>query len=385
MPAALRKVAAYTGGRLPPPLARKLVHALEDSWLRAKAVDELPARGERDESAAKEASSLFLERPEGWWSRLADLGNARAESGADREREDWERKADALKAKLEEVRKREKAARAAAEDAAVVLRRDLDEARRRLRVTRGGERREIETHLADTEEARRLAAEAAHREARAGRYADRLRADLRRARKEFASAERSLESARSGGAARGDSLELARRLDETAVLARTTPGARAGDKTSVAPSLELPSGVRPDTAEAVEWLVAGDSRALVLVDGYNVSFGLSDRDFSTGDSRDRLNHELARLATRSPHLRVVVVYDSSLAGESSTGAGPGGVEVVFAAGDRLADEEVVEMASEATGPTVVVSSDREVREGAERAGALALWAGALVAWIRKRS
>ena len=66
VPAKLRKVAAYQGGRLPGPLAKRILGALdEDDWLRGKAIDEL---GDTDPQAAGPdgASALFLLRPDGW-------------------------------------------------------------------------------------------------------------------------------------------------------------------------------------------------------------------------------------------------------------------------------------------------------------------------------
>ena len=66
VPASLRRVAVYTGGRLPPPLVDSVLTALDaDDWLRQKAVEKLASR--HDESAA----SAFLKRSEGWWMLVA--------------------------------------------------------------------------------------------------------------------------------------------------------------------------------------------------------------------------------------------------------------------------------------------------------------------------
>ena len=51
---------------------------------------------------------------------------------------------------------------------------------------------------------------------------------------------------------------------------------------------------------------------------------------------------------------------------------------------RTADREIAELVAELGGPRVVVSTDREVREAAEEAGALALWSEALVEWEKRR-
>ena len=377
VPASVRKIAAYSGGKLPPPLARRLVQELEDSWLRHKAADEFHG----DDASA---SGLFLRRPEGWWAALARLGGEKADRGADAAREELERRIAELEGRMEETRRRGKEEKAAAEEGARELRRELDDLRKRERAVRLGERRETAALEADLADADRRASDAADDVERAERYAGRLREGLRRARRERAAAERVAEAARSGGAGRLAGLDLARRLDELAVTAQPLPASQLAPPPA-RPRTELPSGLRPDAAEAVEWLASSGAPALVLVDGYNVSFGLADRAFSSGASRERLNHELARLATRAPHLRVVAVYDSTLEGERGAANGPGGVEVVFASEERLADEEIVAMARAAEGAVAVISSDREVRDGAERAGAVALWGSALVAWIRKRS
>ena len=57
-----------------------------------------------------------------------------------------------------------------------------------------------------------------------------------------------------------------------------------------------------------------------------------------------------------------------------------GVEVEFVSS---ADAAIVEAARGLRGAVVVVSSDREVREGAEAAGARAVWGSALVEWERR--
>jgi predicted RNA-binding protein with PIN domain len=81
---------------------------------------------------------------------------------------------------------------------------------------------------------------------------------------------------------------------------------------------------------------------------------------------------------------VVVVYDSAVSPEAETGSGPGGVRIRFTRNGLSADDEIRRLAAEGSGPVVVVSSDREVREGSERHGAIALWSEALIAWIQAR-
>ena len=58
------------------------------------------------------------------------------------------------------------------------------------------------------------------------------------------------------------------------------------------------------------------------------------------------------------------------------------MEIRFAADDRIADEEIVELAAELD-DVVVISSDREVREQAEAGGAVVLWSEALAQWLAR--
>jgi rRNA-processing protein FCF1 len=79
---------------------------------------------------------------------------------------------------------------------------------------------------------------------------------------------------------------------------------------------------------------------------------------------------------------VVVVYDSTLPGDRSARTSAGGVETRFAEKDRIADEELVEMAGRLDN-AVVISSDRAVRDGAEANGAVVLWSEALASWLSR--
>ena len=142
-------------------------------------------------------------------------------------------------------------------------------------------------------------------------------------------------------------------------------------------------GVRPDSSDAIRWLLGLDESVVVLVDGYNVQFHIDDKDFTSGGARRRLVEALKRLRTASPSKhRIVVVYDSTLPGERIARTSLGGVEVRFADKDRIADEEIVEMTSELP-RAVVISSDRAVRDGAEGNGAVVLWSESLAAWLER--
>ncbi len=376
VPAALRRVAAYAGGRLPPPLARKLLEELDgDEWLRDKAQAELDADAEGETA---DAARLFLDRPPGWWHDLAELAAGAATARADAELARSADHAARLEAKVAEAKRRARAPveEAPPDDEAVEL-------RSRLKEVRQDSAREVAYLRELADDAASRLREAERDAAEAGAAAQRLREQVRRARRERAAAEHQLMAIRRSGGLGRDPLDLARHLDDLASVSHLAP--TAAPAPSAPPvALELPAGVRPDDSAAIDWLVARDSPAAVLVDGYNVSFLFGEHGFASAAARARVNDALGRLATLGPQLRVVVVYDSATGGFGDTAAGPAGVEVVFAAEDLLADDVLVERATSASLPVVVVSSDREVRENAEAGGALALWGEALVAWVRRR-
>ncbi|MEE9228465.1 MAG: NYN domain-containing protein, partial [Acidimicrobiia bacterium] len=134
---------------------------------------------------------------------------------------------------------------------------------------------------------------------------------------------------------------------------------------------------------AVEWLLRQPQPFTMVVDGYNVAFQLVGE--STRAARDRVNEELSRLRLRTmTPTQVTVVYDSSVNSEVETAPGPGGIRVRFTREGHIADEEIAEIVSTLDGPVVVVSSDREVREGTAELGAVVLWSEALVEWIKAR-
>ncbi len=377
IPASLRRIAAYSGGRLPPPLARSLLDELDASeWLRDKALEEL--------GSGDGPGRIYLERPPGWALALVEAAAARSAGEAAEELAAVQRRAAEAEQRLAEARRRRRDERASARSAAGDA--DADELRGKLKVAYRRLAVESERREAEVREAGDRAEAVGEAAAALAAEVQRLRAQLRRARRDRARLEAASQPAPGGATRRRRPIELARDLDAAAQLLPAAPAPSGATTAPAAAALpELPRGVRPDDAAAIDWLVEEAGPLLLLVDGYNVTFSLSERGFATPEARQRLNAELARLARLAAGLRVVVVYDSDQEGDAAVAAGPGGVEVVFAPADLLADEELVARAAAATVPTVVVSTDREVREGAEEAGALALWGEALVAWTRRRT
>ncbi len=177
---------------------------------------------------------------------------------------------------------------------------------------------------------------------------------------------------------------LAERLDAIAALAAATGPRSALDEDRLEGELSgpliFPATIRPDTCEAIEWLVdAGDS--IVLIDGYNFGFLMAGRSDAT---RARmLAAEVARrLATAANHAEIVVVFDSEVDSDGGTSQRDGNVEVFYPSG-MSADDEIVAR-SVGRPRTVVITNDRDVRHRAEAVGATALWSDALIEWSRRR-
>lgn len=376
IPTSLRRVAAASGRRLPPPLRRSLLRELDESeWLRNEAREKA---GDLDPPSA-----AFLERPDGWWMVVADaLASRRAQREFGQAAQD-ERRLDQVKDRLEDTKAKLRAARQeriAAEAEVKALRksigREKTEARNAIDPSRDAIARRVEEL-----EAALGQREADHRNAE-GLVAD-LTVRLRRMRKARAAAERLVAAGPSGRPT--DPVAAARDLDlaAAAVPRRAVPAPKAERETSGRrrDAFRLPHGVGPDSAAAVRWLASRTEPFIVVVDGYNLLFHLDPGEFTTGTARRALADLMARFARASEAvLRVVVVFDSALTGERQSRPVDERVEMRFAPSDRSADEEIVALAGEIAGDVVVVSSDREVIDGADAAGALPLWSEAFVAW-----
>jgi predicted RNA-binding protein with PIN domain len=118
-----------------------------------------------------------------------------------------------------------------------------------------------------------------------------------------------------------------------------------------------------------------------LVDGYNVIRRdpelLTRERESLQAGREALCRLLAAAARRSGD-QFTVVFDGERAGGSAAG-GPG-VRVLFSSARERADQVLARLA----GPgAAVVSNDREVRQAASRAGALAITTDDLLARLRR--
>lgn len=378
VPASLRRVVAHSGTRLTPPLATKLVSELDRlDWLREDTLERLA-------DDASEPARAFLERQDGWWAHLvaavaSDRSGREADQleAAQRDVRRQREAATAARAKLKQQRLDAKAQLSSLRDEVKAMRRRAEAAERADARDRADLEARIEGLRSDTNHAREEVAAA-------DRTLVQLRDRVRSQRRALAAAQRELASGGSASVVR-DSLTMARELDLAAasVPRRQSESVAAEPPTPIAEvnHFAIPAGVRPDRAEAVEWLLAQPG-VTVLVDGYNLLFNLEPGEFTTGAARKRLGALMAHFVRKAGLQPIVrIVFDSTLPGHRDTHwAGPG-VEVMFAEADRLADEEIVALAGTTPSPVVVVSSDREVQEDAARVGAVVLWSEAFVEWL----
>ncbi len=383
VPAKLRKVSAYQGGRLPAPLVRSLLTFLDDeAWLREKAQDELGSY-EPDSTGPRRASGLFLHRPPGWEFELGRSVGGSLQAAAERRVSELDSLVGDVEAREAETKRRLTEVQAQLDEAHASSDEEVESVRIQLRQVREGDRREaeiLERKIAELE-AEKLSDEDALAEL--GQMVDSLKERLHRAEVQRASTEQRFQSGAGQAWAAGDPVDLARHLDMLIRTVEADPELLAYLEPVADREFRLPPGARPDERNAVEWLLRQPQPFTMVVDGYNVAFQLVGE--STRAARDRVNEELSRLRLRTmTPTQVTVVYDSSVNSEVETAPGPGGIRVRFTREGHIADEEIAEIVSTLDGPVVVVSSDREVREGTAELGAVVLWSEALVEWIKAR-
>jgi predicted RNA-binding protein with PIN domain len=382
VPAKLRKVAAHQGGRLPVPLAKALLGALDqDEWLREKTIEELEKADPLADGPAG-ASALFLLRPQGWEFELGRRVERLVQGSAAGRVSELEALVAEARARESEAKRRWQEAKRQIKEVERLRREEVDAVRSQLREIREADRIEDQEHarrISEIEVAR-AEAEAAHqREVTAG---ETLKARLRKAESLRAGVEK---RAQSGGTAwgSGDPIALARHLDTLVRTVEADPALLEFTTPTREREWKLPPGARPDDRNAVDWLARQPRPFTLIVDGYNVTFRLSGGPDAA--ARERLDEELSRFKLRAKTpVNVVVVYDSAINPEVETGAGPGGIWLRFTKLGLSADDEIRRLAAEADGPVAVVSSDREVREGSEQFGAIAIWSEALIGWIQGR-
>jgi hypothetical protein len=365
IPARIR-VVAKRSGKLPAPLALSLIAELDrNSWLRELALDELATKPQPGEGSA---SSEFLRREPGWEERLAAITE---QSQSELEARSSLRLAEELRAARLEIER---------------LRRQLRKANRPtaegpkkkpLPVGDGArDRANLRAALSSTTKA--LAATEAVRAELSNRVSElQIRVETLLQRRPEKSAPRTA----SGGSIRREPVELARDLDirlrslSMSPLGVTAPAPPSATDASGPPS--IPSGIRPDKAEAIEWLLSHPGQLTVAVDGWNLAFQFKNPPGKK--ERAQVEAAVGRLSHKAAGQRkLLVLFDSRFDTEGTHPGTHPDVEVRFPAS---ADEALIELAGQ-SGSLVVITSDRRVREEAGRAGAIGLWGEALLDWLR---
>ncbi|RZV45154.1 MAG: hypothetical protein EX267_06000, partial [Acidimicrobiia bacterium] len=245
VPAKLRKVAAHQGGRLPVPLSKALIAALDDDeWLREKAIEELEVDDPAAEGPAG-AAALFLLRPEGWEFELGRRVERLAQTKASGRVSELDGLVAEAKAREAEAKKRWQAAKRQIKDLERLRREEVEAVRAQLRELREADRVEDEEHarlVGELEEARSRAEAAHQKEIAAG---ETLKARLRKAENLRADVEKRVQS---GGTAwgSGDPIALARHLDTLVRTVEADPALLEFTKPTRERAWKLPPGARPD-------------------------------------------------------------------------------------------------------------------------------------------
>ncbi len=373
-PSNLRRIGASSARRLPPPLARALlVELADDAWFREKVVATSEDWNVESPDRDLRASSLLLLQPTGWEEAIADVG-------ADLTSRDTADKVRTLERHLATRESELASARAKIKQLTRTLEQERQAAARRLSEARAAvvEQRRPDLEIAEMRgslEERSVENDQLRDDIRdADARIDRLKSDLLKARRSRAT--QGDQASRSWGGS--DPLELARQLDALAasvmpeaVLAGSPPTPSSLDR-----RFDLPAGLSPDSPASIDWLVRRERPTTVIVDGYNVTWLMDPASFATTRARTELLRRLARLkrATAGP-MRILAVFDSQHGTIEPSHGNP--VEVRFA---PSADDEIRRLALETDGDVVVISTDREVREGSEGRQVLVLWSEALVGW-----
>lgn len=366
VPHPLRRVAASSARRLPPPLLEVLVAFLDDAeWLRTSALDSWPEADVDDVDPRVAGSALFLARPDGWELRLAALTDERGGADTGRVLEARDREIRRLEGLVDELTARLETQKAQADtERAEAKERVASAAGRREAVYRALEQRRLELEDLSTRTMARL--DAAERDLiEADARIDELRARITRR-------ERSSDPAAARGFGRGSPFEVARDLDQLADALRS--GSDLTSASTPPQPLVLPPGVRPDDPAAIDWLLKVMWPVRVLVDGYNVAHEVASPP--DGETRRRVEDVLVRLRRLSAApLHVVVFWDSA---EGRGQRAERGLDVRFVPD---ADDAITAEAGADGRPTVVITGDRHLRERAQRQSLVPIWSSALVEWM----
>jgi predicted RNA-binding protein with PIN domain len=143
--------------------------------------------------------------------------------------------------------------------------------------------------------------------------------------------------------------------------------------------------VFPSLTTGVDDLVPDGEIMEIIIDGYNLMGNDQGLTGALEHRRQRLLQQLDRYQkAKGFGVSVVVVFDGWKEGRSDeTRERAAGINVIFSRRGEKADAVVLRLARERGSGCVVVSSDREVRAGAEKIGATAIYAGEFNGILRR--
>ncbi len=357
-------------GSCRPRSSKRLLTELDASeWLRAEAMAEMePESG--DGNHEESASVLFLERPEEWVVRFEGLvkGHRQTHERSELKKLETElRKAVARSGRLEQklalAERREHEAAGGVEERLAAA----AAAQRRSQAKLKSLREQLATQISSTEqEIDRLTAENAELRQQLGKVRS------GRARSTAGAKTPKIEAAWS----LAKPATLARHLDDLIQAMAVAPVELDKPAPPVQPIRLMgpPAGISPDRAEAIVWLLGIPGTVRVAIDGWNAAHLLESPPVAA--TRNRIIEAARRIILASSgKRRVTAVFDSSQLGESFSADD---VVVTFVGS---ADDELIEMAERDATGLVVITSDRRVRDAAEKAGAVGLWSEALIDWL----
>jgi predicted RNA-binding protein with PIN domain len=123
----------------------------------------------------------------------------------------------------------------------------------------------------------------------------------------------------------------------------------------------------------------------IIVDGYNL---IGSDAGLTGNLEHKRNWLIQKLASyqRAKNVDITVVFDGWQSGSiNQVEEKRDGVGIVYSRLGEKADSVIVRLARKKGSGCIVVTSDREVRNAAERFGAVALYAGQFSAMLRDQA
>lgn len=371
VPANLRKVAGSSARRLPPPLARSVIHELtRTESFRSAVAQRYEERPEKDDDLV-----AFLDDPV---SGLAKINDRAAEMVSLEEQSDMRdagRKIEKLSGQLEEAHRRMAALRLAHHEELETSRASVSAKQARLesRVEMLGA--EV---LAKQDEISGLAVEVNALTAELASADERVRWAVARSRKRGSAGANPARDGRPDSAP-SDPVAMARWLDsvERNIRPFRSSGLRGQGVADVRP-FRVEQGIAPDSGMAVTSLLAQRPDRFIL-DGYNIAGEIYDAEFSTRSARDDVVHRAGKLA-RCSEAEVLVVFDGQDDHSSSGFRTSEGVVVRFSRGEN-ADDVIAALVAGDSVRTVVITNDRELRDRCTATDCVPIWSTAFVEWL----